>query len=251
MPHKFIDWIKAIIPFAGGAQTPLEEQTNIQGNMLGAYNIAVSWLPKADWSIMAYFEHYFEDQSQMTFEYGWKDGLWGIEVQLPKNPFVSSFVYEFIASKDQTGAVYNDSSDEIPEQVSGRDDYYNHYIYTGWSHWGMGIGNPLAISPIYNHNHLIDFMATRLLGHHLGFSGNPIPDLNYRVLLSYSRNWGTYFRPTPEVLKSYNGLLELTWTPKKLKGWKGTLGLAFDGGDLLGKSFGAMITISKTGFIKF
>ena len=251
MPHGFIDWLKAIFPVAGSPDTPLDEQTNVQGNMLGSYNIAVSWRPKANWSVMAYFEHYFEDHSQMTFEYGWKDGLWGIDVQLPENPFVSEFVYEFLASKDQTGAVLNNKDDKLPEQVSGRDDYYNHYIYSGWQHWGMGIGNPLALSPIYNKNHLIDFLATRILAHHIGFSGNPRHDLNYRVLLSYSRNWGTYFRPYPEVRENFNALLELSWRPQRLKGWECTIGFGVDGGKLMGHSYGGMISIQKTGIIKF
>ena len=83
MPTKFIDWLKAIIPLSGSEETPEGEQTNVQGNMVGTYYIAMQWVPKTDWSIKGYFEHYFEDHSQMTFEYGmWKDGLAGIEITL-------------------------------------------------------------------------------------------------------------------------------------------------------------------------
>lgn len=249
--HGLKNWFKAFFPSTTKKKTFLGEQTSVEGNMVGAYNIALSWLPQSDWSIKAYFQHYFEDHSQMTFEYGWKDGLWGVEAQLPRNPFVTSVVYEFLCSKDQTGAVNNDSSDKIPEQVSGRDNYYNHSIYTGWQHWGMGIGNPLAISPIYNRNHNICFFDTRIVAHHLGVEGDPTPELNYRILLSFSKNWGTYQYPTPEVLDNFNGMLELTWKPGKLKGWYGSAAVACDTGKLLGKSFGAMITIGKTGKIFF
>ena len=141
-------WVRAFFPTSTTLDTFLGETTSIDGNMVGEYTIALSWIPNADWKIRAYFEHYFEDQSQMTFEYGWKDGLWGIEARLPKNPFVTTFVYEFLYSKDQTGAVLHNSSDKVPEQVSGRDNYYNHSIYPGWQHWGMGIGNP-SQSPHY------------------------------------------------------------------------------------------------------
>lgn len=251
MPSKFKDWLKALFPVGGDNSTPIDEQINVQGNMLGAYNFALSWVPKEDWSIKAYFEHYFEDHSQMTFEYGWKDGLWGIEVQLPKNPIVSTFVYEYLNSKDQTGSVFNNTSESIPEQVSGRDFYYDHYIYSGWEHWGMGIGNPLAISPIYNKNHLIAFLDTRLTAHHFGIAGNPSKEFDYRILMSFSRNWGSYGKPYPEVLNNFNGLLEVCYKPHKLKGWKASLGVAMDGGQLLGKSFGVMLTIGKSGFINF
>jgi len=169
-------------------------------------------------------------------------------VQLRRNTFVSSFVYEYLYSKDQTGAVLNVSSPEIPEQVSGRDNYYSHSVYTGWQHWGMGIGNPLMLSPIYNRNHHISFLDTRIIGHHLGIAGNPLKSLSYRLLLSYSRNWGTYNMPYPEVLDNFNGLLEVNWRPERLKGWHVSAAIAGDAGKLLGKSFGARVSIGKTGF---
>lgn len=248
IPDGLKAWWKAFFPgHADNSSVNWGEEYNVEGNMLGAYNIALSWMPKADWSIKAYYEHYFEDQSQMTFEYGWKDGLWGIEVQLPKNPFITSFVYEYITTKDQSGAVLSNTSDKVPEQVSGRDNYYTHYLYSGWQHWGMGIGNPLIISPIYNANHRLTFISTRIQGHHFAFAGNPTDEISYRVLLSYSRNWGTYTRPLPEVMSNFNALLEMSWKPKKLNGWYGTVGIAGDGGKLLGKSFGGSLTIGYSG----
>ena len=243
-------WVRAFFPTSTTLDTFLGETTSIDGNMVGEYTIALSWIPNADWKIRAYFEHYFEDQSQMTFEYGWKDGLWGIEARLPKNPFVTTFVYEFLYSKDQTGAVLHNSSDKVPEQVSGRDNYYNHSIYPGWQHWGMGIGNPLAISPLYNRSHLLTFMNTRIVAHHFGIAGKPHPEVDYRLLLSFSRNWGTYQYPSPEILGNFNAMLEATWKPSKLKGWYFSGAIAGDSGKLLGKSFGGMISIGKTGFFK-
>ncbi len=248
MPNGIKTWWKAFFPAKGESTVSWGEEYNVQGNMLGAYNIALSWMPKADWSIKAYYEHYFEDQSQMTFEYGWKDGLWGIEVQLPKNQFISSIVYEYLTTKDQTGAVFNNTSENIPEQVSGRDNYYTHYLYCGWQHWGMGIGNPLIISPIYNANHRLTFVTSRIQGHHFAFAGNPTDEMSYRVLLSYSWNWGTYTRPLPEVLNNFNALIEISCKPKKLKGWYSTIAIAGDAGKMLGKSIGASLTIGYSGY---
>lgn len=251
MPERFIDWLKAIFPFKGGEDTPKEEQTNVQGNMVGAYNIVLRWKPKADWSIKGYFEHYFDDHSQMTFEYGWKDGLWGLEVELPKNRYVSKLVGEFIYMKDQTGAINNDKSPEVPEQVSGRDNYYNHYLYSAWQNWGMGIGTPLAISPIYNVNHHLSFYDTRFIAWHLGLEGKPVHSLKWRFLLTFSQNWGTYIYPLANVLKNCSGLAEIDYSPVKLKGWFAKVAIAWDKGPLLGNSFGAMLSIGKTGFIKW
>lgn len=249
--HGLKAWWKAFWPTSKTFDSLIGHETSIDGNMVGAYNIALSWLPKADWSVKAYFEHYFEDQSQMTFEYGWKDALWGVEVQLPKNRFVSEVVYEYLYSKDQSGAVNNNHTPEIPEQVSGRDGYYNNSLYTGWQHWGMGIGNPLAISPIYNPDNNLYFTSNRIIAHHLGIGGNPTGEIDYRMLLSYTRSWGTYGIPLPEVEDNVNFLAEVSWKPRKLHGWHAKVGIGIDGGDLLGKSFGVMLTIGKAGIIKF
>ena len=73
--------------------------------------------------------------------------------------------------------------------------------------------------------------------------------MDYRVLMSYTRSWGTYDNPTPDILHNFNALLEVTYRPHRLKGWAARLGLAADGGRLLGKSFGAMFTISKSGWL--
>ena len=137
MPSHFVDWLKAIIPLAGNSSTPDGEQMNVQGNMTGEYSISISYSPTPQWNIRPYWEHYFEDHSQMFLEYGfWKDGLWGIEVSFPENKFISRLVYEYIGTYDQSGAVLNNYSPEIPEQVSGRDGYYTHYLYGAWQTWG-------------------------------------------------------------------------------------------------------------------
>lgn len=250
MPSKFIDWLKAIIPLPGSDDTPEAEQTNVQGNMVGVYNIVAQWIPNDDWNLKFYFEHYFEDHSQMTFEYGWKDAQYGLEASLPQNPFISKIVAEYTYMKDQTGPINHDYTPEIPEQVSGGDNYFNHHLYNSWQNWGLGIGTPLALSPLYNKNHRLYIYDTRFIAYHLGISGNPFPGFDWRALFTYSENWGTYRYPYPDVLKNFSGLLEVKYSPLHWKGWWAKAGLAWDNGKLLGKNFGGMISFGKTGFIK-
>lgn len=252
MPTKFIDWLKAIIPMGGNEDTPDAEQTNVQGNMVGEYYITLQWQPQSDWSLKGYFEHYFEDHSQMTFEYGWKDAQWGVEVQLPFNPYVSKVVVEYVYTKDQTGPVNHDSSQEIPEQVSGADNYFDHHLYGAWQNWGMGIGTPLAISPLYNTNHRLYIYDTRFIAYHLALQGNPLKELSWRTLFTFTQNWGTYRYPFPDVLNNFSGLVEVSYYPgKKLKGWWAKAGIAWDAGKLIGNNFGVMLSIGKTGLIKW
>lgn len=252
MPHKFVDWVKAFIPVPGNSDTLMEEQTNVQGNMTGEYTISLSYVPNSDWRFRAYFEHYFEDHSQMFLEYGpWKDGLWGLEISFPKNRFVNSLVYEFITTKDQTGAVNHDWTPEVPSQVSGRDNYFNHYLYNAWQNWGMTMGTPLAISPIYNKNHILTIYNTRFLAHHIGLKGNPLDNLSWRVLLTFSRNWGTYWLPLEEVMNNFSGLVEISYSPQNWKGFFANGALAWDHGPLLGNNFGGMISFGFQGAFFF
>ena len=252
MPHGFVDWLKAFIPLAGNSSTPTGEQTNIQGNMTGEYNIAINYSPTPDWHLKLYLDHYFEDHSQMFLEYGmWKDGLWGLEVKFPKNRFVDKVVYEFVQTTDQTGAVNNDYSPEVPHQVSGRDNYYNHYLYNCWQTWGMTIGTPLAISPLYNRNHILKIFNTRFKANHIGIEGRPLADLRYRFLLTFTQNWGTYWYPFPRRMDNCSGLVELDYYPRWLKGFYAKGAVAWDKGPLLGNNLGGMISIGYEGFVTF
>lgn len=241
MPSGFSAWMKAIVPLAGGSIAT--EYNNAQGNTIGAYDMSIEWLPDADWNVKAYWQHMFEDHSMMFFQFPWKDGLWGINARLPKNPFVSSLTYEYLYSKYQSGPVYNDTTDEVPEQVSGVDSYYNHELYPGWMHWGMGIGNPFSVSPIYNSNHILEFYATRNISHHLGIKGNPAAGLEWRLLVSNTRSWGTYWRPFPEVKSMWNFLADIKWRPAGLKQLECNLSVAFDRGDLVGNNFGVLLGV--------
>lgn len=248
MPNGIKDFFKVFIPAGGDNSTPGGEQSNIYGNHLGSWIFSLSYkFPQ--WKIRGYYDHFFEDHSQMFGQYGWKDCLAGIELTLPRNPFVSEIVYEYMGTKDQSGAVFHDKGAVFPDQISAVDDYYNHYIYTGWQHWGMGIGNPLIISPIYNKDGLITFKSNRVSAHHIGITGKPNNEWEYRLLLTYSRHWGTYFDPLDEVKKNINSLLEVTYSPRQLKGWNFSIAAALDGGNMIGRNQGGMISICKTGLL--
>lgn len=248
MPNGLKDFFKVFIPMSGGSDTPAGEQANIYGNHLGSWNFSLSY-KFTNWKLRGYYDHFFEDHSMMFGQYGWKDCLAGLEITLPKNPFMENFVYEYIGTKDQSGPIFHDQTSAIPDQISAIDNYYNHGIYTGWQHWGMGIGNPLIISPIYNKDGIITFRSNRIQAHHIGFSGRPNKEWYYRVLFSFSKNWGTYFEPLPQIKRQFSTLIEVTYKPQVLRGWNFTLAGALDGGNMLDSNQGIMLKINKTGLI--
>ena len=221
-------------------------ESNAHGNTLGSYNMRLRWNGRTSggkrWTVGAYFERFFEDQSMLTLQYGIQDHLIGLDATLPENPYLSAVCMEHISTRDQSGAVYHDQTKSIPDKMNGRDNYYNHGIYSGWQHWGMGIGNPLLISPVYNDDHTLTFYNNRLKAWHFGLSGDPTPQLHWRLMLTLSENWGTYDSPLPDKQKQQYYLAEVGWTPQFLRGWSGKIGFGYDHGGLLGNSFGTQLT---------
>ncbi|WP_321480248.1 capsule assembly Wzi family protein [uncultured Bacteroides sp.] len=247
LPSKLKDYLKAIIPLPGGEDSPVTEQENIEGNVVGSWHASLSY-HSGDWKLRAYYEHYFEDHSMLFLtRYPWKDGLYAFEVTFPKNPFISQFLYEFMGSCDQTRG--NKSMADAFLDSRLLDNYYNHGIYTGWQHWGMGLGNPLLTSPIYNTNGQISFYNNRVFAHHFGITGNPTSELSYRMMLSLTRNFGTYFQPYEKMKRQTYGLAELTYTPAKLKGWSFTASYGVDHGLVVGNNQGGMLVIRKSGLL--
>lgn len=251
MPNGIKEFFDVFIPGKGGDDSPWGDQVNILGNHVGSWNLSLSYYLD-NWVLRGYYEHFFDDHSQMFFEYGrWKDGHIGLEVTLPHNRWVSTFVWEGLATKDQTGPMlYDGFAGHFSEyQISAKDNYYNNYYYQSWQHWGMGMGNPLLPAPLYNEDGSLLFKSNRILSQHIGFNGNPSKEISYRVLMSYTRHWGTYDNPLDEVRKQFNSLYEVTYSPRKLRGWSISAAQGLDHGTYLGNNTGGMLVIKKEGII--
>lgn len=251
IPSGIKEFFKVFIPGKGGNDTPWGDQVNILGNHLGSWNVSLSYYPGL-WKFRGYYEHYFDDHSQMFFEYGrWKDGHIGLEITFPSNNWISTFVWEGLATKDQAGPLlYDGFAGHFQEyQISANDNYYNNYYYQSWQHWGMGMGNPLLIAPIYNEDRKMVYKSNRIRSHHIGISGNPTKELGYRLLVSYTKHWGTYALPFDEVLNQFSSLYEVTYSPDKLAGWSISASLGIDKGGYLGDNIGGMLCIKKEGIL--
>ncbi len=246
MSHNLKAFWHAFI--TGGSDPSDGDYKNVEGNQLG------SWHLRADYDgpflgISFYAEHYFEDHSQLFLEYAWKDMLYGGEIRLPGNRFLSCLVYEFLRTTDQSGSIYHDATSILKDQISACDNYYNHGIYTGWHHAGYAMGNPLLLSPIYNDGTGISFLHNRITAHHLGINGQPLPYICYRLLFTVERSLGTYSAPLTNPTSGNYLLVEICYTPPQIKGLSLTLDYGRNGGELLGKSNGCMLTACYTGWI--
>ncbi len=252
-PKAFWD---AFIP--GGEDASDGDYANIAGNHLGSYLLSLKYHGKG-WSARAYAEHFFEDHSQLYPGYGWWDMLYGIEIELPRNPFVSTFLYENFDTRDQTGGLYHDKNHLLPIAIAGTDNYYNHSTFSGWQHWGQAIGNPLITSPIYNPSVTwysdtgkgrLWFADNRVTAHHFGLAGQPHKEWNYRLLFTHIKSLGTYAIPRPDPVYGNYFLCEIGYQPRWAKGLTIIAAAATNGGDLVGSSQGGMLTLRYNGFLK-
>jgi hypothetical protein len=263
MPRGIKDFFKAVIPLGGDDSTPTPEQANISGNQIGNWHLAFTLKTKPV-DVRIYGEHLFEDFSQLFFfeyqsnregkreivYYPWRDIQAGISVTNKSGylDFISSVQYEYTSMYDQSGAGYNDPNAYYKEQMDGADDYYNHSIYPGWHYYGMGIGNPLAISPLYNKNGSLVFSGNRFKAHCIGVNGAFCKDdaLKYRLMYTYSENWGTYFNPFSKKMYTTSLLADLAFVPPCGK-WVCSLSLAFDKSNYIGDNWGAMLSVARLG----
>lgn len=244
-PARPKDYWTAFLPTKGDNEYTISDKTNVAGNMVGSWLGAITWNDK-DWKLKITYEHVFDDQSQMFWEYGiWTEQLVGLELELKRFNWIKGVVIEYFNLKNQSGPIYHDASSLIPDQISCADHNYWHGTYNGWFNYGMMIGTPLVTSPVYNTDGTLDVYNNRVEAFHFGIEGSPLDWLEYRLLLTKSNNWGTYKKPFIEMAESTSGLIELTFSPKSMKKWSVTTSFAFDSGELYGDNYGGMITITR------
>ena len=259
--------VHAFIPGGGEAIEP-EDYRNMDGNHLGSWLVRLNYDADA-WGASVYADHFFEDQSSMFFLdydgygtgdewnvkkesryflYDLKDIMLGAEVRLKQTPWLNTIVLEYLYTKYQCGPMYHDHTQQRPDHISGIDFYYDHYIFTGWQHWGQVMGNPLYRSPLYNTDGLVKVEDSRFWAWHIGFAGDPCRHLHYRILCTFQEGLGTYEIPFVDPQRNFSLLAEAAYTfddASAFGGWrvKGAFGL--DSGELLGNNWGVQLTISK------
>lgn len=258
--------------FIPGGGDVVEEGTvyqNEEGNHLGSWLARLNY--EADrWQLSFYAEKYFEDHSSMFqldydgygegpewnvrkkrryFLYDFKDWLLGMEWHSKYSRLLNTVLFEYIYTKYQSGPVYHDHSEGRSDHISGIDSYYNHYIFTGWQHWGQVMGNPLYRSPIYNTDGTIEVKDNRFYAFHLGLDGSLSDDLSYRFLATCQKGFGTYYEPYHKSHHNVSLLLEgkYNFSSRMLQGWSLTGGLGMDFGAILGNTYGFQMTVAKTG----
>lgn len=233
-------FLKVIIPV--GDKNYFENNASedwVFGNQLGSMTVQLGWNINQCHQLQVYVDDFFEDGSGMRKGNGW-DGLWGIEYtnKTTGKQLVRGAIIEYFQTTNQSGPLHWDSGDypepvrsQITDYVTGNDNYYNHYFYESYSHYGMAIGNPLLASPIYNKDGFTQFRDSRVKAWHMGINGELTDNISYLIKGSYREGYGTYHIPLPEKHHSFDAMLQGTYT----KGpWQMSAAWAFDKGNIYG-----------------
>lgn len=251
-PSSFKDFLRIVGAKEGGENSSWSDQENVLGCHSGSYDMRLGFTRK-NWAAYAYYQHYFEDKSGVIMENG-LDGLWGVQIDLPKFPWLRKVVVERLETRNQSGPIHFIWFDHTlhPGRGGGGDDYYNNGEYTaGASYYNRSVGSPLLLSPEYNDDGSVGFRSTRVCAWHVGLEGSLSPQLDYRILVTNVRNWGTPVYPFLDIKSCTSELFEVSYRHPRLPGWLFTGSFAADGGSMYGTSVGFGLSVSKSGLLTF
>lgn len=221
------------------------------GSHLGTWDLKAVYKFKNGASLKAYFEWPWEDGSGIGRMNGF-DGVWGIQYDFARKGFITKAVVEYLDFTNQSGPIHYDPEDNpqstMDGHAQGSDDYYNNSFYGAYTNYGMSIGTPYLVAPIYNLNGMLSYLHNRARGFHIGIAGNPCDRLRYKAMVSYEKAGGAGNLPAYKRLTNTSAMIETTTSPiKKLTDLEMSLRLAFDAGSLRGNNFGASIQLTYSG----
>ncbi len=182
------------------------ERMNKLGNHLGTYFIEYKTkLQVGEFSI--YHEHPFEDGSGTALA-NFPDGVWGIYFR-PKNQLIiSSILYEYIDTVDQSGIAV----------ASGFDSYFGNGIYrSGWTYEKNIIGIPFILfnKDIEINEENTFAISNRSKVHHFAVMG-AYSQFQWKFKSTYSKYLGTYGAPLYPEWKYWYNYGSLSYKTEKL-----------------------------------
>lgn len=226
------------------------------GNTLGSFDFRGRYRLRSGDEIIAYLLWPWEDGSGCGKLNGF-DGVWGLEWR-PANRegFVTGAVLEYIDFRNQGGPIHWAPHDHpgttLTDMASGNDDYYNNVTYNGYANYGMSMGTPFIMSPIYNANGSMTFLHNRTQGMHAALTGKLAARWGYTAKFSYQKAWGSGYIPVAHALTCTSAMLEARYDAAALlPGLDVRAVVALDRGSLRGNNFGALLSLTYTGNLKF
>ena len=222
-----------------------------KGNSLGSWDLKARYDFNNGGTLSAYFEWPWEDGSGIGKQNGW-DGLWGLQYTFPESSPLANVVVEYFDFTNHSGPIHYAPADNpgssITTGLTGGDNYYNNDFYGPYSNYGMSIGSPFVVSPLYNLSGLPGFMHNRARGVHIALEGRVGPELSYVAKFSYQKAGGTGRIPSVVLLSDTSLMGGMLWTPGSIfTGLSVRASVGLDTGSLRGSCVGCMLSLSYSG----
>lgn len=239
-------FVKMLIPIEDGGET------FYTGSHLGSWDMRARYTLNNGDKLYGYFSFPWEDGSGIGKLNGW-DGLWGIEYQSGSRSIISSAVIEYLDFTNQSGPLHFNPADyegtTIPDHVSGSDDYYNNLGQNPYAYFGMSIGTPALMAPIYNTNGYMGYCANVMRGFHIGIEGSITSHIDYRVKGGYRKAWGSGYFLLPSPVHLTAVMIDVSWRPGRIEGLTVNGKIEVDRGNMPCNATGAMITVKYDGLL--
>lgn len=271
-PSSFNDYLRVMFGRSGGDDATQSDQINVLGNHLGRELIRLDWHAD-DFTVTFQHDIPFEDKSGMRFM-NFPDGVNTLNFSFRnRDRWVTDILLEFVYTKWQSGPQHDrPATDEELEKnpdnkrviLGGCDNYFNNGEYrSGWTYYGNTIGLPLFTPmPAGEDGKVLGVCNNRVTAWHFGLRGNAAGKVPYKLLFTYSRNFGKYnqsdlgegadkgiFLSVPEQFSvALEG--EIPHLGKRLPLSLG-IGLYGDFGKLYQNSFGLTVRLSYIGKAHF
>ena len=221
------------------------ESLNFVGNHLGSWDVKFEYKLGNNDQVSFYVMKPWEDGTGIGWQNGF-DGVWGIAYKSNNNFAIKGATLEYLDFTNQAGPFLHEPSESLPTNTTGGDDYYNNFMYNGWTNYGMGVGSPVLKSTIYNTDGFLRYLDNAVRGFHLGIDGK-VGKVDLRMLLSWKQAKGTQYMPRSKKVQSTSMMLGADYCFSKVEGLSFKAEVGFDAGDLYPACFGTLFTLSYKG----
>jgi len=263
---NFSNYLRMVFMRPAGSDGLQMDQDNVIGDQGGAVLLRADYQGNG-WHLAFQHDIPYNDGSGLFFM-NFPDGINTFSFSFDdKNRWVSDILYEYTYTMYQSGPINIEQGIEgiDPEDYStkGVDDYFNNGAYrTGWTYYGRVFSSPLFFPTGTQNGSWTSATMTlgvennRIKAHHFAVSGRLFKSHPYRLLLTFSKNYGIYSRPytgesqymkkwgtvkeTPlhQFSAAFNGLVRLP-----VKGLSAMYGVYFDSGEVLRNNLGVSLGV--------
>lgn len=269
-PAGLSDFIKIVLAQRGDEDATVSDQVNVLGNHLGKEYVRVDWRA-SDFTMTFQYDKPFEDGSGMKFRNA-PDGIWSLQFAFnERERWVTDLIYEFVSTTWQTGPAHDRPATE--EEMAGQDpnshyygkivlggcdNYFSNGEYkSGWTNYNRVIGCPLLLPSAPGDDGITtNIICTRVRAHHLGIKGICFDKVPYRLMATFSHNYGKYNQSQSSPFADVPWQLSLGLDVELGKRLTGlpvdfAVGVYGDVGELYQDSIGLKLSIGYKDFRRF